>query len=907
MIRLLNAIWAHPARTLFGLVLLTSAALFALVDPVTGTLRLRIDPSVSRLLPEADEARAFYERVRYVFGSDETVVIVLAGADAFAPERLERLAVLGEALAELPGVHRVTSLATVPNVSAEGDRVELRSFVDLASDANARERLRADALANPLVRGALVSADGSAAAIAVSFRGLSDDAFREERLTERIRALAEEAAGDAEVWITGVPVVKAETSRALVRSLAIALPAIAAVAMIVLGFAFRSLRGIGVPLLTIAVALVWTLAVTAALDRSLNLVTVIVPPLVITLGLAYAMHVVSEIEERLARGAPGETARRGVLEGMREVALPVAVTGLTTAAGLAALAASPVPAIREFAGLSVVGVVCALLLSLTLIPALFGLRGARSRPRPAAAGFARVADRLAGFDLAHRRRLLGAGLAVLVLAAAGAARIEVGTQYIGNFPRDSRVRSDYAAINEALAGANLFYVVVEGHVDDAFVEPELLRELAALETWLEEQPEIGGVTSLADHLRLLHRSFHEGRDEAFRLPESANVAKQLLVFGAGDEIESVVDKRFRTTNLAVRAKVEDTASIANLVRRVEARLDELPPPLSARVTGSTILVTRTVDAIAGGQLRSLGAALLVIYGVLAALFTSWRVGGIALLPNALPVAVYFGALGWSGITLNPSTSLIACIALGIAVDDTIHYFVRFNAEARRTGSEEEGTRRALRAVIRPVTFTTLALVAGFLVLGTSELRSQAQFGVLAAFTMAVAWVADLTLTPALGAGVRIVTLWDVLRLDLGPEPHRSIPLFTGLTPRQARIFALLSDIRAVPAGTRLLSEGEEGKDLYVVVDGELLAWIEREGGRIELSRMGRGAVVGEVGYFVQKRTANVDAVSDARLIRFEPEDLERMRRRYPRIAAAVYANLNRIQAERMARATQRVR
>jgi hypothetical protein len=304
---------------------------------------------------------------------------------------------------------------------------------------------------------------------------------------------------------------------------------------------------------------------------------------------------------------------------------------------------------------------------------------------------------------------------------------------------------------------------------------------------------------------------------------------------------------------------------------------------------------------------SITAALVVVYLVLAVLFTSFRVGLLALLPNVLPIAVYFGALGFSAASLNPSTSLIACLALGIAVDDTIHYLVRFNADARKTASEERATFSALSTVIRPVTFTSLALVLGFLVLTGSELRNQAQFGALAAFTMAVAWLADVTVTPALGAGVRIVTLWDVLRLDLGPEPQRSIPLFEGLTLRQARIFALMSDIQDREAGTRLMTEGEEGKDIYVLIEGKLLAWVDRDGERIELSTMHRGAVVGEVGYFAQKRTANVDALSDVRLIRFEPEDLERLRQRYPRTAAAVYANLNRIQAERLARTTRRVR
>ncbi len=199
------------------------------------------------------------------------------------------------------------------------------------------------------------------------------------------------------------------------------------------------------------------------------------------------------------------------------------------------------------------------------------------------------------------------------------------------------------------------------------------------------------------------------------------------------------------------------------------------------------------------------------------------------------------------------------LALGIAVDDTIHFFARFNSEAKRAADERKGVQGALRALIRPVTFTTIGLVLGFGVLTFSELGSQVQFGLLSALTIAVAWLVDVTLSPALCSGVRIVTLWDVLRLDLGEAPHKEIPLFQDLSLRQTRIFALMADIRRMQAGERLVTEGEAGNDMFVIVDGTLRAWVERDGAEVELSTMPRGSVVGEVAYFASKRTANVDA------------------------------------------------
>jgi CRP-like cAMP-binding protein len=154
-------------------------------------------------------------------------------------------------------------------------------------------------------------------------------------------------------------------------------------------------------------------------------------------------------------------------------------------------------------------------------------------------------------------------------------------------------------------------------------------------------------------------------------------------------------------------------------------------------------------------------------------------------------------------------------------------------------------------------------------------------------------------TPALVSGIRIVTLWDVARLDLGEAPQLSIPLLKGLSGRQARIFALLSDLQHVDAGTRVITEGDDAHDVYVILDGSLQAWVERDAERRNLATMKRGAVMGEVGLFGSKRTANVDALTSARLLKFNGDDLERLRVRYPRIAATIYRNLNLIQAQRL--------
>ena len=192
-------------------------------------------------------------------------------------------------------------------------------------------------------------------------------------------------------------------------------------------------------------------------------------------------------------------------------------------------------------------------------------------------------------------------------------------------------------------------------------------------------------------------------------------------------------------------------------------------------------------------------------------------------------------MGLFGIPLSTTTSLIAPMALGIAIDDTLHYFIRFQSDSKTLLDERVATVRALRSVGRPMTYTTVSLCLGFLVLAFSNLANQTQFGVMAAFTLAFAWVVDFTLTPALCVRFRIVTLWDTLTMDLGQAPEQSIPLFQGLTGRQCRIVAQMATIRTFPAGQQVFRAGDQGREMYVVIDGRLRVYLDTDSGPRELA------------------------------------------------------------------------
>ncbi len=567
----------HWIAVLLATLALTVFAISRIVDFSTGERHLALDPSVDRLIPEGDEEKLFYDHVRLVFGSDETLLVALVAEDVFSPEVLASVIRMTERIERIRGVHHVVSLSTALNIRSEGEDLAIEPFVlEPPKTREASEAIRREALGNPVYAGNLVARDGRTTALLVYFVDMPEREFARLGIDAAIAAIADEERGDAEILITGQPHIKVATSQTLISDLRRTVPLLLGVVALVALLFFRRLRGVLVPLLTVGFALVWTLGAIAWMGLSLNLVTTIVPPLILTLGFAYAIHIVSAYYEEAAAGSAEEAPP--MQRGLANVAMPVLLAGVTTMVGFLSLTVSRLGAIREFGLFSVIGVGCVLLASMTFAPALLHALPAprRGQSREGASAFDRAALRLAGFDLRRRGAILWAGGALALVAVIGVSQLRVTSDMIQNFPPRSDVRLDFEAVNRRLEGANPFYVVLETDVPDAFSDPETLRLVADLQVWLESQPEIGGTTSLVDYVMLINRGFNENDPAYLAIPESQELVEQLLMFGSTNELWNFVDQSFRTANVLVRSNVLDSSRLSDLIARIEARFEDLP-------------------------------------------------------------------------------------------------------------------------------------------------------------------------------------------------------------------------------------------------------------------------------------------------------------------------------------------
>ncbi|MGH2899337.1 MAG: efflux RND transporter permease subunit, partial [Solirubrobacteraceae bacterium] len=369
----------------------------------------------------------------------------------------------------------------------------------------------------------------------------------EKGIDDEIRNIAHEEAGNAEVWVTGGPHLKVAQVRYQLGDLARSMPLIVLALAVVLAISFRTLRGVILPLLAVGVALIWTLGGMAWTGRPLTVVTFLVPPMLLIIGVAYSVHIVADYYETL-REDRQVSSRDAVQHTLSVVWLAVLLTGLTTAAGFLSNVISPIGAIREFGWLAVAGVIATMVVALTLTPALLSILG---RPRRLAVSdevnehgrLARAFEWLAAFDLRNRRAIFIFWGAVALLSCLAATQLVVANDGLRFLPEQSEQRVDFERVNHSLNGANTFQIVVEAKDKATFKQPENLKALESLQIWLEAQTEIGGATGLVDFVKLLNRAFHENDAAQLVVPDSERLTGQLLFLGASDELEGYIDAR----------------------------------------------------------------------------------------------------------------------------------------------------------------------------------------------------------------------------------------------------------------------------------------------------------------------------------------------------------------------------
>ncbi len=566
---------------------------------------------------------------------------------------------------------------------------------------------------------------------------------------------------DDRFYLAGRPVVEVQSGLLALADLNKMVPAVLVVMALVLALVFRTWRGVLLPLGVMSAAILWTMGLMAWVGVPMYTISTMLPVILVAVGIADAVHILSHYGDAVVRDNE-RSAREIVAETMERLGPPLITTSVTTAVGFAALLLAEMPPFKVFGVFAMVGILFSWLISVTLVPAVLTLL------RPKVAGYYErrrnlrvhgVSSRPARHLVALGRALaarpaLAWGLAGLVLvgAALGSTRLQVDSSWMEDFPKDSEVYRSNTVLNEKFDGTTFLNVVIEGNEPGVFKDPALLQRMEALQSSVEQLPQVGGSLSLVDYLKNMNKNLHAGDPAYDRLPETRELVGEYLflfsVSGRPQLLDEVVDYDYQKGVIRIAIKTDHTAQLKEVLAHVQDFVGREFTGLPVRVNyaGSANNSVVWAQLLIDSQTTAIVFSKVAIFLIALLVFRRLRDGIGVVVPVAAATLVVAGVAGFLNIPLDVSTALAAGIAIGVGVDYAVHFIYRYH-QVRRAEGGAKALDETLAGVGRSILVNAVIVAVGFLVLGLSQFPPHQKLGYFVAAYMALSCLAALILLP----------------------------------------------------------------------------------------------------------------------------------------------------------------
>jgi uncharacterized protein len=888
--------------------------------------KLILDTTLEPIISRGSDGYDFFREMEKVFGKNELIVIALKqkGNQPFDLNFFRHYNKLSKNIKKnVPGIKLVLSLTNLPNIDniinfispcrgkaffyyPEAPNITAKCINIFAKPPKGKqlssERKKElnkkiqDILVklskNPLSEKNLISNDLKTAALIIYFDTNADPAS--PQVQEKLKSeIAKFELKNYQIGYAGLSRVQYAAAVVIKKDFGFILPLSFILMIIVLGLSFNSFRGIFIPIVVIVTGIIWTAGIFSIMGYQLNLMTIILPPLLVAVGSAYVIHLLHQYYHEAKSG--GDVLGKTITS----LTTPLIVTALTTIAGFAAITISPIPAIREMGMFACVGIANIIILSLTIGPAILKLfklpKIPKKEPKPTLIDhFLRI---MSEWISVHAKYIIIFWSIVGIISFIGFFKVRVDS-VPKNFPDESPLTKDMKLIQDNLAGTTMLKVVFSNKKGGNLVNLVTLKGLKQLSEWVfsgdQNLKDLEGIRidklySPLDliniYLKFKGSKFKDLKDDEVRL--------------LGKELNSTdgpvfLSKDGKYLQVLIRMKLESSTDFLKFRALIKEKTSLFLPNLHVQFTGISVLTSESANSITKGQIRSLILALLVIFIILSILFLSIKMGFIALIPNVISISVFFGFLGWTSIPLGVTVSVIASIALGIGVDSTIHFLSHFNENLKESRNEHDAAIKSLQHIGKPMIYTTFTLGLGFGMFAISNMESQFLFGSLTAFTLMICLITALNFLPSIMVQIKLITAWDYMAIDYDKEFIKSIDIFRNMSLRETKIATLMSYTIQLEEGEILFRNNDEGKDLFVVLEGSVKVFVDGGNENITgtITTLQRGQTLGEMALFRKTtRSASALATEPTKLLVINEKVLLRLKRRYPIIATKLFMNI----------------
>ncbi|PTY38229.1 hypothetical protein BGP77_17450 [Saccharospirillum sp. MSK14-1] len=775
----------HTPKRILLAVLLLVAALASQLPTLT------LDTNLEHFISADNPARQAYDRVKTVYGRNDVIVVGISANDVLAASTLTQLADLHRRIEQdVPWVKRVNSLINAPYQQGQGDALLVDDLIPQPVATLSRADIEARLAQTPTLEGMVIDAertfttlviepftydfdptavaqendafgdafgdDFTAVPDAAEANTTNDDFLPIGKTNELIDALQQQlSASDLHSVVAGMPVVNQQLEQTMKTEMLTFIRLTVALIIIVLVLFFRRVSAVVAPMVAVILAIVMTFSLLALSGQAVQMPLILVPSFLLAIAVGDSVHVLTHFFNQYNAG---KTRRDAMRHALGVTALPILLTSLTTAAGLATLASGDLIPIANLGVFSAIGVMLALLLTLVVLPTLMALwpLAAPKATHPSAQQMP-LLQRLSNVNWRFGGLFAGIWLVVVVVAMVGVLQLRFSFNPLNWMPVNSAIRQATETVDSRLSGTINMDVVIATGRDNGIKNPALLQALDdALIDLQEDTPggvRIGHVNSLIDIVKGTHQALNEGDAAFYRLPDDAGLlAEELLLFenSGADELSRLVDSSFSETKVTLIVPWQDILAYQAFIDVVEQRLgNAVEPWAQVSVTGLLPLLSEALNAVIRTTAWSYALAALVIAVMLMLLLRSVSLGLIAMLPNLAPIIVVMGLMHRVGIPLDLFTMLVATIAIGITVDNTVHFAHHFRSALFEQRDVRRATDSAFQNAGNALLTTAVVLTAGFYVFLFSDVSSIFNFGFLSGTAFLLALLSNFTLTPVL--------------------------------------------------------------------------------------------------------------------------------------------------------------
>jgi predicted RND superfamily exporter protein len=721
---------------------------FAGILSLVSIPHIKTDPDIRNYIPGSIDSKAATDSIENMFGVQDMVIILFSDDSVLNSDNLNRIKAIDRSISRLSGVSDRISPFTVKSIkSEEGMMVVEPLIIDIPADTSEVSALKNDILKNSFARNIVFSSDLTVAAITATI-----SAAEPEKLTlQKIDSVINSFPGKASVLKGGLPYIRKYLLDDVNKDALILVPAALMIMLLVLKINLGTWKSVFLPFSIVVLTAAFSMALIPLAGWKMSIITLLVPVILIAVANNYGIYLVARYQE-LTGKHPGISRDDLVSDILRSLNTPILFSGLTTVAGLLGLLMHSIIPARQVGILSAAGVTAALLMSLTLIPAMIFTCGTGQYLRKGNAQLGKKLEyllaRLSSLIIERNGAILIISVTVIVMFAAGIFLVRINTNQETYFSQKHPVRKASAIINSKFGGSQTISVMLEGDI----LDPDVMEKIDRITTETSRQKGVGNVFSISQVIREMSKAIYTKDEDGYdAIPATREGIAQMFelynMSGNPEDYKRLMDLEYTKAHIMIRLSEPEN----DIIKNIRSEIEGLSSGFQGKVTigGYALIMADFANSLIRGQVTSLIFAASAIFLLVAIVFRSVKGGLTGSIPLLISIVVLFGFMGFSGIALDAATALLSSLMIGVGVDFTIQYLWCFNLMLGKGLSYSDATLAAMRTIGRSIIINAIGVMSGFAALIFSGFTSIRFFGYLVIISIGTCLLGALIIIPSI--------------------------------------------------------------------------------------------------------------------------------------------------------------